>query len=201
MVGGYLNILMLYARSTNDHTAPAGWDEFLDVSANGNRLKLFSRSYVGGDGNPTITHAPAAAANDSYAARIFTYKSDAGLAVLDSFTSGNTGIAAEDIGPFDGIAGLTGQIVCAAGGRRDDVTSIATLTVDGLTWNEHWDEGSTVGNDLHVAFQDTLLVGDVTVSSATFDVTLGAGPNQQWAAGMFVIGEVINNFIPRIVVI
>lgn len=203
MAAGYIMVLPLYRRANDALPTISGWTQLGSVSGNGNRLKLFARLWEAGDTDPVIAGSVGAG---SWCARIFAYKSDDPTAVLNISTLGTftTGTAAEDIGPIPGIDALAGEIVGVFGGRRDDVTSIATLSGD-LTWNERWDQGSTAGNDLHVAYNDSNPAGaPTTVSAKTFDVTLGSGGNQEWAGVMFAIHETIppvSSFITTVTVI
>lgn len=202
MGADYIMIMPVYLRASGSSPGePSQWNKVIETSGNSNRLRIYSKIWEAGDTDPVIPHNASAPATATWGARIFAYKSDvAGVSV--GVNTATTGPVAEDIGPISGISALAGQIVCVFGGRRDDATSVAVLSGDGLTWNERWDEASTVGNDAHFVYDDCdAMVSDTVITAKTFDVTLGSGGTREWAGAMIALSESQpTTFVPKVMV-
>lgn len=97
----------------------------------------------------------------------------------------------EDIGPIAAPTAVNAEgAVIVYGGRLEATwTAVATLTGDGLTWNELFEDTSTTTNSIQTVADYALWTGGPpSLTSKTFDVTTGA---QVGAGRMFLLNPLV----------
>jgi len=176
-----LMIIIVTGRGNHSFATPTGWtqkfQEQLYPTDNLHKLAIFYKFYVAGDGNPVVSWT-GGGTNQTVIAQVFAFRGvDATNPIPDlGPNSGNA--SAQNIGPITGFtptgAGNDG-CVTVIGHKADDWTSVATLTGDGLTWNEIAEPDTTSGNDAGQVYDYALYSGSPpTITNKTFTVTGGA---------------------------
>lgn len=171
---------------------PSGWTSNLSDTSGDARLQIFTRVYQTGDTAPTLVYGDGNTGKNF--ARIFAYTHDAGvpLGLRTMGTVFGTTVNQQNIGAITGFDAIAGEIVIAVGVKRDLWTSVATLSGDGLTWSERWEEDTNdASNDIGIVVDDCdQIASDLTVTSKTF--TVSGGSTHDVKGVMFTIGPVAN---------
>ena len=168
-----------YSREITDGTVSisAGWDQVLNNRSAGGLLAAWVRKFQVGDSAPTFTlggHVTGASGDTAIAA-IAAWRPSVDSVPL-AFSHGLADNAsAQNIGPIGGVRLQPEDVVIVLGGKRDDWTSVATLTGDGLTWAEAGEPDATAGADAGlVAGYAINGSSERVVTAKTFAVTGGA---------------------------
>lgn len=182
-----LMVLFFFSRHTGSGTmsvSTSGWQKIFNQVTPFGTLSVYWKLRVTGDVAPTISISgyTTGAAGDDSLAHIAAFR---GVDVsspwgTSALTVNNGYTSQQDIGAITGLSLLAGNAVLVLGGKLDDWTSVATLTGDGLTWNEIGDFSSTAGNDAGAVWDYAINAGStVTVTSKTFVVTGGVVANSR----------------------
>lgn len=173
------DLLLCFASARGNGTLGlSGWSEAWQVahsSSGVNKVALFYKVAVGGEGTPSVTYSGGAAGH-TVVAQTCVFRGVNPVLPLDVTGATASNASAANIGAITGITtGLTGTLVVVFGHRADDWTSVATLSGDGLTWNEIGEPDGTGGNDAGIVWDYAIAAAGLAVISAkTFTVTGGA---------------------------
>lgn len=147
----------------------------LDHSSSGiNTIVLLYRFYQAGDGNPVVSWT-GGATNATVIMQICAFRGVDSTTPFDIQGATSSNPSQANIGPITGITtGVNGKCTIVFGHRADDWTSVATLTGDGLTWNEIGEPDSTAGTDAGMVWDYAIHGGNQSITAKTFTVTAGA---------------------------
>lgn len=171
--------LMLCVVHTNENidgsvAISAGWTQIYNERNQGGILAAWYRFRVAGDVAPTITLTNHAL-NDSVSSQIAAWRgvlTSGGIyatGILDNF------LASQNIGPIRGVAVPPKGLVVCIGGKRDNWTSVADLSGDGLAWTEIAEVNNALGNDNGLVWDYAISEQlGIVVADKTFTVTGGA---------------------------
>jgi hypothetical protein len=160
------------------------------ASASAVTVGLWRKTDGGAESNPTVAVSGGAAGADVIASCCAFRGMDTTTPVVETGTGSSNGSAA-NIGAITGLSLANGNVVLVIGARSDDWTSVATLSGDGLTWNEIIETVSTAGTDAGFVWDYAINTSGsaVTVTSKTFTVTGGtANPGLGFMAELAVAG-------------
>lgn len=166
-------------------TAPSGWTQLWDSNnlTNGNFLRVYYRVATASEGappSPTFVGATTTTSGGTGLCRVIAYRgvnvSNPPTSLTAGISGGNSFTNLQNIGQITGFTPTTNDVlVVVFGGKKDDWTSVATLTGDGLTWAENFESVSTSGADAGMVVGSALIIGaPVAISNKTFTVTGGA---------------------------
>jgi hypothetical protein len=98
---------------------------------------------------------------------------------LAGSSGGNGFTNQQNMGAIAGFTPTSPDVrVCVFAGKKDDFTSVATLTGDGLTWQEDFESVTTNASDAGMVLNSAPIVGAaVAITNKTFTVTGGAVAN------------------------
>lgn len=148
-------------------------------NVNGGRRTISWKVHQSGEGSTTFAH-PNASANATCIAYCLTLRGVDTTTPIEVEGTHTAIASTQDIGPITGITPLTaGALVLVAGFKMDNWTSVATLSGDGLTWSEHVDFSSALGNDAGVVLDSATGWTSGAITSKTFTVTGGAAQASQ----------------------
>jgi len=176
-----LMIIMVTGRGNHSFATPTGWtqkfQEQLYPTDNLHKLAIFYKFYVAGDGNPVVSWT-GGGTNQTVIAQVFAFRGVDTTNPIPDLGPNSGNASAQNIGPITGFtptgAGNDGCVI-VIGHKADDWTSVATLTGDGLTWNEIAEPDTTSGNDAGQVYDYALYSGSPpTITAKTFTVTGGA---------------------------
>jgi hypothetical protein len=189
-------LVYLYAsREATDGTAslPAGWDERVNNRDTGGLVAAWTRPWQSGDVAPTITlggHATGSS-GDSNQGIILAVRPTTGKALqfVDASTPSHNASSSTTVGPIDGdsLTVAADGVVIVLGQHRETWTSVATLSGDGLTWNEIFDNSNASGADNAVAV-NWALSNNVAITDKSFTVT-GSGGASTGSGFMLFLSE------------
>lgn len=166
-------------------TNGSGWGTFLDTSSLGSGLMLrvlykVAGASEGAPASPTFNGASTGTSTGGTAiCFVKAYRgvdiSNLPSSALAGSSGGNAFGTQQNIGVITGFTPTVDDaLVIVMGGKKDDWTSVATLTGDGLTWTEDIDTFSTNSGDAGLVVNSAPIVGaPVAISSKTFTVTGG----------------------------
>lgn len=187
------DLMLCFASARGNGTlgTPTGWTQKWQVNYGTiNKIALFYKFYASGDGNPTVTYTGGSSGH-TVIGQVCAFRNvnQSNPFDVQGSTSGGSGIESLNIGPITGITtGANGKLVIVFGHKADDWTSVATLTGDGLTWNEIGEPSSTLGNDAGEVWDYAISsTGSITIASKTFIVT--GGINVTWVGIMQSLNE------------
>jgi hypothetical protein len=208
---GHLKILVVWTKQpATVIETPSGWvQEFLNASTavDGGQLAVFSRMKQPSDTGLTVVNFTGGTTGNTCMARSFSLS---GIRVGGFRTSAIIGknAAAANIGPIGmptSLQGVDGAIL-VIGSRSDDWTSVATFsTAAGLTWEEVFENSSTLGNDGGFVVELGHWSGPAPINEApipslpdkTFVVTGGgAAPGQYISVG--IIPAIVESGAPSL---
>lgn len=184
---GYLTgdwlVCLAYTRGAGTlSTATSGWSavsgfpvQYTTTSTSGMNV-FIKQAASGSETMPQVDISGGSAGDDVIAQVIYVMGCDGTTPVKQVGATSPNGSAA-NIGAISGITCEDKNAVLVMGGRRDDWTSVATLSGDSLTWTEISDLAiSTGGTDAGMVwdFGQNTTGGQVTVTSKTFTVTGGS---------------------------
>ena len=176
-----LMIIIVTGRGNHSFATPTGWtqkfQEQLYPTDNLHKLAIFYRFYQSGDGNPTVSWT-GGGTNQTVIAQVFAFRGVDSSDPIPDLGPNSGNASAQNIGPITGFtptnAGNDGCVI-VVGHKADDWTSVATLSGDGLTWNEIAEPDTTSGNDAGQVYDYALYSGSPpTITNKTFTVTGGA---------------------------
>lgn len=169
-----------YTRGTGGSVSiSAGWTSLYDHSDSGGRIAVWYRFYQNGDGAPTITSSglistgPPGSRDDTIA-QVAAWRGISTGNPIDALGTVSTNGSQQNIGAISGITIAADSVIIVVGGKRDDWTSVATLSGDSLTWFEIGEPDTTTGADAGMVW-DYAINGAVqkTITTKTFTVTGG----------------------------
>jgi len=171
------DLMLCFASSRGNGTlgTPTNWTQkWQQYNGYFNKIALFYKFYQTGDGNPTVTYTGGASGH-TVIAQVCAFRGVDISSPFDVQGTMSTNVSQQNIGPISGITtGVNGKCVIVFGHKSDDWTSVATLSGDGLTWNEIDEPDSTLGNDAGEVWDYTISSsGSVTITNKTFTVTGG----------------------------
>ena len=174
-----LLIAVFYSRENVDGTVSisSGWAQLYNDRTSGGLLGVWYRQYQSGDAAPTFTLGGHATGNsgDSAIAQICAFRGEDRTDEIDVSGAVSTNASAQNIGAISGITLAANDAVVVIGGKRDDWTSVATLSGDSLTWAEVGEPDTTSGADAGLVWDYAIDGGSgATVTAKTFAVTGGA---------------------------
>ena len=193
LAAGSLMVMVVYTREVTDGSinAIAGWtkENIGTERGTGGCMALFHRWWQSGDAAPTVTFTNHTANNTSGDTAISRIMRVEGADPTDPIgavgTRGNFA-SAQNIGAISGITLGAYGLGVVFGGKLDDWTNVATLSGDGLTWSEQFENPSTTGADAGLVIDSAPAgAGGATITSKTFTVT--GGTSQPSAGIMFEI--------------
>jgi hypothetical protein len=170
-------------------TNPAGWSTLLDLPhlANGDMWRVLYKVAAAGEGapaSPTFTGATTGTTNGGTGmCRVVAYSGVDTSALPSSALAGSSGgngfTGQQNMGAIAGFTPTADDVlVCVFAGKKDDWTSVSTLTGDGLTWTEDFASVTTNGSDAGMVLNSAPIVGAaVAITNKTFTVTGGATAN------------------------
>jgi hypothetical protein len=175
---GDLMLCFASARGNGTLGTPTGWTQkwqLAHASSGINNAALFYRFYQAGDGDPTVTYTGGASGH-TVIAQVCAFRGVDPANPFDVQGATSSNASQANIGPISGITtGANGKCVIVFGHRADDWTSVATLSGDGLTWNEIGEPDSTLGNDAGEVWDYAIsTTGSITITNKTFTVTGGS---------------------------
>lgn len=184
VVAGDLLLCLSIARSTADNVLSSSWTTLSIVDTNNFFVLASYRIAAGGEAAPTITPANMAS-GQTHVSRVTAWRgvdpvrpfaSVGAAAQTDSVTNVNS-IAVPAYVPDDGA-------VIALGSRLGTWTDAATLSDNGLTWAEAWDEVTSIANIFAWAMDYAIWSGGVPpLTPKTFTITGGVASSaigQMW---------------------
>jgi len=172
------DLVLIFCSSSSIHSifTATGYTEQwrLDhASSRINTIALLYRFYESGDGDPTVSWY-GGAVNNTIIMQICAFRGVDSANPFDVQGSTSSNDDLQNIGPISGITtGANGKCTIVFGHRADDWTSVATLTGDGLTWNEIGEPDSTLGNDAGMVWDYATHGGSQAITDKTFIVTGG----------------------------
>lgn len=139
-----------------------------------NKIALLYRFYQSDDGNPVVSWT-GGGTNRTVIAQVCALRGVDQVTPFDVLGATSSNVSQVNIGPISGITtGPNGKCVIVFGHRADDWTSVATLTGDGLTWNEIGEPSTTSGNDAGEVWDYAIsATGSIIITAKTFTVTGG----------------------------
>lgn len=190
VVAGDLLLMFVYfdtgsTTSGQSITTPAGWTLLLDTNSltQGQFLRVYAKVAGGAEGAPPSPTFVGASTGTSTGGtglcRVGAYRgvdvSNFPTSVLAGSSSGNTFTSLQNIGTIQGFTPTSDDVlVVVYGGKKDDWTSVATLTGDALTWAEGFESASTVSGDAGFVVDTAPVDGPpVAITGKTFTVTGG----------------------------
>ena len=186
-------------------STPAGWDAGLFVDntslANGMTFHVFFKYAPNGSQtftSPTFTGATTGTTGGTGIAQVATLRStsgrpypsnvDADLLYAGASTETVNATAAQNIASITGFTpSWDNTLIVVYGGKKDDWTSVATLTGDGLTWTERGEPFSTSGGDAGMVWNTAPQTTKAAITAKTFTVTGGA--TEKSVGRMFALRE------------
>ena len=190
-------ILAFYSRDDTNGTMslPVAWTQLVNTRTTGGLLAVYYRVWQSGDAAPTITltNHTTGTSGESAIAQIMAYAGGNTASPWDLVGTVSTNASQQNIGAIAN-AGVMGaeDMVLVVGGKRDDWTSVATLTGDGLTWNEIGEPDTTSGADAGLVWNYALNPGTfLSLTNKTFTVTGGAAAT---GMGVMITMNVSPNF-------
>lgn len=175
--GGINDVILCltYGRGSGTLVAPTGYSTAFNVQYTTTATStqaLFYLAAAGGEGNPTVDYTGGSAGDDVIAQIIRVAGADYGSPIAQVGTTSPNGSAA-NIGAITGITTTGTNAVVVCGGRRDDWTSVATLSASGgFTYTEIGEPDTTTGNDAGMVWDYSIAAG--ATGNKTFSVTGGA---------------------------
>lgn len=138
-----------------------------------NTIVLLYKTYAAGDADPVVSWT-GGATNATVVMQVCAFR---GVHPTPFDVQGATSSCAsqQNIGAITGITtGASGKCVIVFGHKAGDWTSVATLSGDGLTWNEIGEPDSTSGTDAGMVWDYAISAsGEITIAAKTFTVTGG----------------------------
>lgn len=179
LAAGDVMVCVFFSKEVTDGTVSisAGWDQIINDRTSGGLLAAWRRAWQSGDAAPTFTLGGHATGNsgDSAIAQIAAFTGIDTTSIVDVVGTISTNASQANIGAISGISLGARDVVIVVGGKCDDWTSVATLSGDGLTWNELGEPDTTSGADAGLVWNYAIAGSSgVTVTSKTFTVTGGA---------------------------
>lgn len=174
-----LMLAVFYSRENVDGTVAisAGWTQLINDRTAGGLLGVWYRLFVAGDVAPTftLTGHVSGTSGDSAIAQIAAWRGVDPTTPIDVQGAVSTNASIQNIGAISGLTLGANDAVVVIGGKRDDWTSVALLTGDGLAWAEIGEPDTTLGLDAGLVW-DFAINGTsiVTLTSKTFTVIGGA---------------------------
>lgn len=184
-------IVIAHATSTTGGSLSisAGWTAITNSQTTGGLFGVWYRALQAGDSAPTVTVSGINSGGNPNGRDAVIIQTAAWRGVDTSDPLDVTGTlsvngAQANIGAITGISLAASDVVIVVGGKRDDWTSVATLSGDSLTWNEIAEPANTEGIDNGMVWDYAIDGGSgTTVTSKTFTVT--GGTNQAGVGIMF----------------
>lgn len=169
-------------------TNPAGWSTLLDLPhlTNGNMWRVLYRVAGASETDPpspTFVGATTGTSGGTGLCRVIAYRgvdvSSAPTSCLAGSSGGNGFTNQQNLGAMAGFTPTADDVlVVVFAGKKDDWTSVATLSGDSLTWTEDFESVSTNAGDAGIVVDSAPVVGaPVAISNKTFTVTGGATAN------------------------
>lgn len=176
LTDGDVMIAAFFSRESVDGTVslPAAWTPILNDRSSGGLLAAWWRVWQSGDAAPTFTlggHATGTS-GDSAVAQIARFSGCNTSAPIGTIGSISTNASAQNIGTIAGITADGGVIVLA--GKKDDWTSVATLSGESLSWSEIGEPDGTQGADCGMVWDFAAIASSTAIAAKTFTVTGGA---------------------------
>lgn len=176
------------ASTSGSITNPTGWATFLDLphTANGDMWRVLYKVVGAGEGalaSPTFNGATTGTSGGVGLCRVVAYSGVDTSALPSSALAGSSGgngfTNQQNMGAIAGFTPTSPDVrVCVFAGKKDDWTSVATLTGDGLTWTEDFESVTTNASDAGMVLDSAPIVGaPVAITNKTFTVTGGATAN------------------------
>lgn len=168
-------IMIAYSRAISVST-PAGWTVVSSYSASASaRIYIFSKIHSGAESNPTVTATGGPLWY--WHVGILVYR---GVNTTTPVRTLGTNYSANGtpatIGPITGITAAGGSAILVVGSTSGNVTSASTLSGDGLTWTEIYDNAG--GNLVWAGVNHALITagsGSYTITDKTFSTVNGGG--------------------------
>jgi hypothetical protein len=173
----------------------AGWDQRVNDRNTGGLVAAWTRAWQSGDAAPTysLTNHTTGSTGESAIGVILLVRPTTGYALqfVDVSTPSHNGASSTTVGPIDGdsLTVAADGIVFVLGQHRETWTSVATLSGDGLTWNEAVDTSNASGADNALAI-GWALSNNVAVSDKSFTIT-GSGGSSTGSGFMLFLSEVL----------
>lgn len=175
LAAGDIMVAVFYSRENVDGTVSisAGWTQIVNDRTSGGLLGVWYRVWQSGDAAPTFTlggHATGAT-GDSAIAVIFAYAGGNTSDVDDVIGTISTNVSQQNIGAITGITPSENNcLVVAIGGKRDDWTSVATIT----DYTELAEPDTVSGADAGLVVDYWIQTTATATGNETFTVTGGA---------------------------
>ena len=184
-LAGDLLFCLSVARSTADNVLSSSWPTISIVDTPGFFVLASYKIAAGGDAAPTITPVGMSSGN-SHVSRVSAWR---GVDPISPFLSVSTAVqvgSSQDVTNIAPPASLPDDgAIIVVGSRLGTWTSAATLSGDGLSWAEAWDEATAVTNTLSWVMDYAIWSGGVPpLTSKTFTITGGTASSnigQMWA--------------------
>lgn len=176
-----LMLCVAYTREIIDGTISisAGWTQIVNERNQGGLLAVWYRHFVAADVAPTLSLG-SHAANDTAIAQIAAWRGVSLTEPIDATGILDNFLNVSNIGTIRGIGINRKALVVVIGGKRDDWTSVADLSGDGLVWVEVGEPDSALGTQAGLvwdyAISDQL---EIVVADKTFSVSGGAAANSK----------------------
>jgi hypothetical protein len=196
-------VCVFYSRENVDGTVSittSGWTQILNSRVGGGLVAAWSKVRAPGDAAPTLslTNHSTGSSGDSAIAQIAVFRGVYPWAPVAEVGSVGDFASAQNIGAISGITIGRRRAVVVIGGKRDDWTSVATLSGDSLTWFEVGEPDTTSGADAGLVWNvgENPAETDATVTSKTF--TVNGGASAQSLGVMFEL-DLDRLVVPRLV--
>jgi PGF-pre-PGF domain-containing protein len=174
-------IVYYYTRGTGGSVSiSAGWTPLYVNSDSSGGLAVWYRFYQNGDSAPTITSSGLVSTGnpngrDDAIAQVAAWRGISTGDPIDALGTVSTNASQQNIGAISGITIAADSVVIVLGGKRDDWTSVATLSGDSLTWAEVGEPDSTAGGDAGIVWDYAINgAAQKAITTKTFTVTGGA---------------------------
>ena len=184
-LAGDLLFCLSVARSTADNVLSSSWPTLSIADTAGFYILASYRIATGADTVPTITPG-GMSSGQTHVSRVTAWR---GVDTIQPFGPVSTAVqtsSSQDVANIAPPAYLPSDgAVIVMGSRLGTWTSAATLSGDGLTWAEAWDEATALTNTLSWAMDYAIWSGGVPpLTAKTFTITGGTASSnigQMWA--------------------
>lgn len=192
VAAGDLILINVYVRGGGQPAAPAGYSTAFNVQYTTTTIStqaVFYKIAAGGEGNPTVTVSFGDAGDDVIASIVVVTGADPATPIVQVGATSPNGSAA-NIGAITGITVQNNNAVVFVGGRRDDWTSVGTLSASGgFTYTEIDDTSvSTVGFDAGMVWDYSINTSGSAAATGNKTFTVTGGSSNPGGGVAFEIG-------------
>ena len=186
------DLMLLFVTSRIDSSivsAPSGWDEVFNepnTTQSGPLITLFIKRAESFETAPLVSWT-GGAGNQPVIMQISAFRPTVGADILMNIgTPFSVGLVEQNIGPIPAIINdiLTTDLLVVFGAKIDNWTNVNTLSGDGESWVEIDDPSTTLGSDVGMVWDYSILSGTPPIITDKTYVVTGGVP--WFATGIMV---------------